>query len=112
MKTLSINPLNLKPTIKKVFRTPKHVVIPAELPKELGNKLVAMQGSLDYIATNYNIDIIVHNDAPANVTHITCKNKKTAADSHQITLQDDDATAARKIYEAVSNVLLGYEKYK
>jgi hypothetical protein len=111
MKTLRINPFNLRPQIKNMFRKPKHVEIPATLPKELGNKLLAMQGSLDYMATNYGINFVIHDDNAANAVHLTCLTNDCEANSHQITEADDDETVARKIYEAASNVLLGYKKY-
>ena len=57
MKTLSINPFNLKPQIKKIFRRPKHVEIPTNLAPKIQDNLINLQGSLDYMATNLGLNI-------------------------------------------------------
>jgi len=114
VKTLSINPFNLRTSVKNYVRNKKpakHVVIPATLPKELGNKLLAMQGSLDYMATNYGINFVINDDIAANAVHLTCLTKDHEANSQQIKAGDDEETVARKIYNAASNALLGYRKY-
>ena len=112
MKTLSINPFNLRPQIKNMLRKPKHVEIPATLPKELGNKLLAAQGSFDYMATNYGINFkFIHwpfklEGRELSIDKLTCKGKDSTSDTELIhTDRDDDADVARNVYMTVSNVL-------
>lgn len=112
MTTLSINPLNLKPQVKNIFRRPKHVVIPAELPKKLGNKFVAMQGSLDYMATNYDINFkFIHwpikiNGRDISIDKVTCNGMNKTSDTELIHAnRDDEADIAKNIYLTVSNIM-------
>lgn len=118
MKTLSINPFNLRSMVKNYFRKPKHVVIPAELPKEFGNKLIAMQGSLDYMATNYGINfnftsmpfhlppINGDKEKDLSIDFVKCSNNNKISSSGLIhTERDDDVDVARNIYMAASEVL-------
>ncbi len=120
---LSINPFNLRPQVKRLINRPKHVMIPAELPKELGNKLIAMQGSLDYMATNYgiNFDFIsipfhLHainsvKEKDLSIDKVTCSKNDNHSDSELIhTERDDDIDVARNIYMAASNVLKSEEQ--
>ena len=112
MKTLSINPFNPKSFLKRVCRTQKRIEIPNELSDELYIKLTSVKHSLDYMATNYDINFVIQNDPMANAFHVTCSNDMCECNSHQITASDDETTVAQKIYKAASNVLLGYKKYK
>lgn len=64
MKTLSIKLFNLKTAKKNICnkKPVKHVEIPATLPKELGNELLALQNSLDYMATNCGLNFEIGYD--------------------------------------------------
>jgi hypothetical protein len=112
MKTLRINPFNLRPQVKRLTHRPKHVIIPAELPEALGNKFVAMQGSLDYMATNYGINFkFIHwpfklEDRELSIDKVTCKGKNNTFETELIhTDRDDEADIAKNVYMTVSNVM-------
>ena len=111
MKTLSINPFNLKPQIKRLIHSPKHVEIPATISEEFGNKLLAVQGSLDYMATNYGINFkFIHwpfklDGRELNIDKVVCKGKDSTSDTELIHDRDDEIDVAKNIYMAVSRTL-------
>lgn len=112
MKTLRINPFNLRPQVKRFIHRPKHVIIPAELPEALGNKFVAMQGSFDYMATNYDINFnFIHwpfklEDRELSIDKVTCKGKNNTFETELIhTDRDDEADIAKNVYMTVSNIM-------
>ena len=107
MKTLSINPFNLKTTIKNYVRnhrTVKHVEMPKDMKPEMLDKLMGAQNSLDYMATNYGIKFGFGgiND---NITFVTCKKGNMSVASEDISEKDSQADIAQKIYQAASSVL-------
>ena len=105
MKTLSINPFNcLKTAIRKDISSKKpvkHVEIPATLPKELGNELLALQPSLDYMATKFGFNFEIGYDCDDSWIKIS------KGDSNYIVYTNDyDQKLIRdNIYSSVSKAL-------
>ena len=106
MKTLSINPLNLKPQVKKLLHRPEHVEMPGGRIKnyELIDKLLTMRSSLDYMATNYGIEFDFRG-FDDNCPFVQCKKRNFETASEYLKDSDTDAEIAEKIYKAVSKVL-------
>lgn len=111
MTKLSINSLNLRPQVKRLFRRPKHVEIPDYVWVEsfyaLDNQRnFDIQKALDYMATNFKIHFDFKPLDSAYQCYIACsKETKSSEDKLLDFLEDDDAEIARKIYEAASEVL-------
>lgn len=105
MKTLRINPFNLKPQLKNMFRKPKHVEIPENIGSNFQKKLKNLQGSLDYMATKFDIEFSFKRNLSYQDLEVTCKSDPITSFSSYIKETDNDAEMARKIYEAASNVI-------
>lgn len=103
MKTLSINPFNLK-QVKCALRKQKHVEIPTTLPPELYDKLKGVQGSLDYMATNLGMDINIRSfsDFPFNkLCMFECDRGKKWYYT-RIYANNDELEITKLIYKAAS----------
>ena len=118
MKTLSINPFNLRKMKRNCSRKSESMAIPAKLSKGLRDNFAAMQGPLDYMATNYGIrfsfisvpchlpPIFGDEEKDFTVDFVSCwKNNKKAFSDVICTGCDDDADVARNIYMAASEML-------
>lgn len=107
MTTLSINPLHIRPQLKRLFRRPKHVEIPKEASPELQDKLMNVQNSLDYMATNFGINFEFIKIPGSEHTFLRCSNKKSNKYENRYTLSkfldnDDQFEITKKIYKAAS----------
>lgn len=112
MQTPRINPFHLRPHIKNMLRKPKHVEIPENMCSEFQDKLMNLQNSLDYMATNYNINFkIIHwpfkiEGRELSIDKVTCQKNDNISDTELMHIdRDDEADIARNVYMAASNVL-------
>ena len=106
MKTLRINPFHLRPVIKRTLHKPVEVEIPPIMNLNLYDKLLSMQGSLNYMATNYGVKFQFEQIPLDNEVLIKCcTNKNKTERNCLVSKHDDIADVVRKIYKEVSKVL-------
>ena len=112
VKQMGINPFHLRPQIKNIFRKPKHVEIPENMCSEFQDKLMNLQNSLDYMATNYGINFkFIHwpfkiEGRELSIDKVTCQKNDNISDTELINIdRDDEADIAKNVYMTVSNIM-------
>ena len=106
MKTMGINNIfHIGSVAKKNVKQTPSINISDIANTNLYKKLVPMENSLNYMATNYNIKFDFNELPISKGCFILCEKDGKLATSDDINETDSDADIAHKIYVAASEVL-------